>query len=71
MQNLYEVARLDAAGAQQYRLSKRPTACIGPQRCFSNPARDYPINTLAFWWTDTRHPSSTPGCKERSPLPCC
>jgi len=56
MQNLYEVARLDATGAQQYRLSKRPTACIGPQRCFSNPARDYPINTLAFWWTDTRHP---------------
>jgi hypothetical protein len=54
-ENVYQVVRLDAFGDNQYRLTARPTRCQ-PTRCWSNPADNYPINTLSFWWADTRHP---------------
>lgn len=55
-QDVYEVARLDIAGDRSQRLTKRPTACTGPTHCLDNPAPNYPMNTLVFWWADTRHP---------------
>jgi hypothetical protein len=53
--DLYQVIRLNVFGEQRYRLTARPTACT-PVRCPSNPADNYPINTMAFWWADTWHP---------------
>jgi hypothetical protein len=47
--NVYQVLRL-AAGDQRYRLTARPDPYV------SNPADNYPVNELAFWWVDTRHP---------------
>lgn len=49
--NLYQVIRLNAFGARRYSLTAHP----GPATV-SNPADNYPINTLSFWWADTRHP---------------
>lgn len=56
VRNLYQVAALDALGRRRYLLTRRPTACTGPRRCLDNPARNYALNTPAFWWADTRHP---------------
>lgn len=56
LEDVYQVVRLDAAGDRSQLLTRRPTACTGPTRCLSNPATDYPVNTLDFWWADTRHP---------------
>jgi hypothetical protein len=53
--DVYEVIDLDAFGNRSQRLTARPTVCA-PGRCLSNPAADYPVNTLAFWWADVRHP---------------
>jgi hypothetical protein len=55
-QDVYQVIDLDVFGDRSQRLTRRPTACIGPTRCLGNPADNYPLNTLAFWWADTRHP---------------
>lgn len=56
IQDVYDVVRIDAFGDTQYRLTKRPTHCTGPTHCLDNPARNYPLNTLAYWWADIRHP---------------
>jgi hypothetical protein len=48
--NVYQVLRLQALGDQGYRLTTRPAHLA------SNPANNYPINTVSFWWADTRHP---------------
>ncbi|MDQ2742357.1 MAG: phospholipid carrier-dependent glycosyltransferase [Chloroflexota bacterium] len=47
--NLYQVIRLDLGAGRYNDLAK-------PSTCCSNPADNYPINSLAFWWADTRHP---------------
>lgn len=49
--NLYQVTRLQAFGTRRYFLSAKPDVHVA-----SNPAQDYPINTLLFWWADDRHP---------------
>lgn len=54
--DLYQVIRLTVFHDQRYRFVVRPTACDPAVRCVSNPADNYPINSLAFWWADTRHP---------------
>lgn len=56
LDDVYQITRLDALGDTRYHLSARPTVCHLPTRCVSNPADNYPVNTLAFWWADTRHP---------------
>jgi hypothetical protein len=48
--DVYQVARLNL-GDQKYRLTRKPGSLV-----HSNPAQDYPVNTVAFWWADTRHP---------------
>ena len=53
--DVYQVFRLTALGDRRYQLTARPTRCTH-NRCPSNPADNYPVNTLAFWWADTRHP---------------
>jgi len=56
--NVYQVLRLDLLHTKRYNLTARPTACrpTPPGHCPSNPADFYPVNTLAFWWADARHP---------------
>jgi hypothetical protein len=49
LDNVYQVLRLDA-GADRYLFTGRPDPYV------SNPADRYPINSLAFWWADTKHP---------------
>lgn len=49
LDNVYQVIRLDA-GDRAYLFTGRPDPYV------SNPAERYPINQLAFWWADTRHP---------------
>lgn len=56
LEDVYQVIRLDAFGDTQYLYTARPTVCHLPVRCLSNPADNYPLNTLAFWWADARHP---------------
>lgn len=48
-EDLYQVVRLDL-GDRQYEYTAQPTTLT------SNPADNYPINSLAFWWADVRHP---------------
>jgi hypothetical protein len=58
-EDLYQVIRLNLFGDHQYLWTARPTNCANYARgmhCPSNPADNYPINTLAFWWADIRHP---------------
>ncbi|GAC1467680.1 MAG: hypothetical protein PVSMB7_14630 [Chloroflexota bacterium] len=62
--NVYQVLRLSALGTQRYRLTARPTACRPPVRCISNPADNYPLNTLVFWWADVRHPLLGPRSRD-------
>jgi Dolichyl-phosphate-mannose-protein mannosyltransferase len=59
MDDVLQVVRLDVLGDRRYDLVNRPMVCRPhrPTPCpSSNPAELYPVNTLAFWWTDTRHP---------------
>lgn len=51
IENVYQVARLQLLGDQQYLLTGHPDPYTA-----SSPADNYSINTLAFWWTDSRHP---------------
>jgi hypothetical protein len=51
LDNVYQVLRL-GLGEQRYRLSAKPA----DPYVTSNPAQEYPVNTLAFWWSDVRHP---------------
>jgi hypothetical protein len=53
--NLYQVLRL-TAGDNHYRYTARPTPCLPDPFCPSNPADNYPINSLAYWWLDPMHP---------------
>jgi len=64
LDDVCQVARLNLLGNQQYRFTARPTTCVMGKRCVSNPADLYPINTLAFWWADTRHPLLGPRTRE-------
>lgn len=47
--DLYQVIRLDT-GDDHYLLTGQPDPYV------SSPVPNYPMNTLAFWWADTRHP---------------
>jgi hypothetical protein len=47
--DLYQVVRLDT-GDDHYLLSGWPDPYV------SSPVPNYPLNTLLFWWADTRHP---------------
>lgn len=47
--DLYQVIRLDM-GDQHYVLTGQPDPYV------SSPVPNYPVNSLLFWWTDTRHP---------------
>ena len=49
--NVYQIARLQLLGDRQYLLTGHPDPYTA-----SSPADNYSINTLAYWWTDTRHP---------------
>lgn len=49
LEDVYQVIRLDM-GDRHYDYTARPTTLA------SNPADNYPINSLAFWWADVRHP---------------
>jgi hypothetical protein len=49
--NLYQIARLQISGDRQFLLTGHPDPYTA-----SSPADNYSINTLAFWWADTRHP---------------
>lgn len=51
LDDVYQVLRLDL-GEQRYRLAAKPA----DPYVSSNPAQEYPVNTLAFWWSDVRHP---------------
>jgi hypothetical protein len=62
--NLYQVARLQLFGDRQYLLTGHPDPYTA-----SSPADFYSINTLAFWWTDARHPLL--GQRTRSLLALC
>ena len=55
--NVYQVLRLNA-GDGAYRLTAKPASLV-----HSNPAQDYPVNTLAFWWADERHPLLSQGTR--------
>ena len=50
LDDVYQVARLEL-GDGHYRFAAKPDPHVS-----SNPAVDYPINSFAFWWADTRHP---------------
>lgn len=47
--DVYQVVRLDT-GDNHYLLSGWPDPYV------SSPVPNYPVNTLLFWWSDTRHP---------------
>lgn len=49
--NVYQVARLQLADDRRFLLTGHPDPYTA-----SSPADNYSINTLAFWWSDTRHP---------------
>jgi hypothetical protein len=59
--NVYQVARLQILSDRQYLLTGHPDPYTA-----SSPADNYSINTLAFWWSDTRHPLL--GARTRSGL---
>lgn len=48
--DLYQVLRLDVLGDRRFEFRAQPDPFT------SNPADNYPINTLNFWWADVRHP---------------
>jgi hypothetical protein len=50
LDNVYQVTRL-VFGDAAYRLAAAPDPWV-----HSNPASDYPVNDLAFWWDDPMHP---------------
>ncbi len=49
--DVYQIARLQLAGDRQYLLTGHPDPYTA-----TSPADNYSLNTLAFWWSDTRHP---------------
>ena len=49
--DVYQVALLQLGGDRRYLLSGHPDPYTA-----TSPADNYSINTLAFWWADTRHP---------------
>jgi len=57
LDNVSQVARL-TLGDTSYRYTARPDPYV------SNPAENYPINSFAFWWTDTMHPLLGAGDRE-------
>jgi Dolichyl-phosphate-mannose-protein mannosyltransferase len=48
--DLYQVLRLDVLGDRRFEFRAQPDPFT------SNPADNYPVNTLNFWWADVRHP---------------
>lgn len=49
--DVYQVARLQLLDDRRYLLTGHPDPYTA-----TSPADNYSINTLAFWWADTRHP---------------
>jgi len=49
--DVYQIARLQLADDRKYLLTGHPDPYTA-----TSPADNYSINTLAFWWADTRHP---------------
>jgi hypothetical protein len=49
--DVYQVLRLQLLHEQRYLLTAKPDPYIA-----TNPADNYSLNTLAYWWTDARHP---------------
>lgn len=49
--DVYQVLRLQVLGDRRYLLTTKPASLVQ-----SNTAAAYPVNTLAFWWADDRHP---------------
>ncbi|HEX6507256.1 MAG TPA: phospholipid carrier-dependent glycosyltransferase [Chloroflexota bacterium] len=49
--DVYQVLRLQVLGDRRYLLTAKPDPYIA-----TNPADNYSLNTLAFWWADSRHP---------------
>lgn len=55
--DVYQVVRLDT-GDKHYLLAGQPDPYV------SSPVLNYPVNTLLFWWSDTRHPVLGPHTRE-------